>query len=86
MAINSFTPEQEAFIEKIAWTVSEKIFDRMILAMQAQIAAHVGDCTTTKRLRSLYCVVIGIAIGFGLGGGGIGYAIGLAKVASAVAP
>lgn len=91
--MSSFTPEQfqqsmhlmEPFIEKVAWRIGDKINDRMLDAMRAQIAGHVRDCKTTKRLKAIYLVAIGIALGFGLGGGGIGYAIALAKVAGAAA-
>ena len=82
--MNGFTREQEAFIEKVAWKVSDTMQDRLVLMMDARIASHISDCKTTKRMKSIYLICIGVAIGFGLGGGGIGYALGLTKLAAAI--
>lgn len=81
--MDSFTEEQKALIEKVAWEVGDKIHERMIIAIRAQITSHVASCQTTKRLKAVWFLMLGVAIGFGLGGGGIGYLVAqiLAKYA-----
>ncbi|HUX16316.1 MAG TPA: hypothetical protein VMW52_07565 [Phycisphaerae bacterium] len=73
--MNSFTREQEAFIEKVAWAVGDKIEVRLMVALMAALKEHEAQCQWGKRITRLTWIGMGIAIGFGLAGYGVGWAV-----------
>lgn len=81
----TFTKEQAAFIEHVAWKVGEKLIDRVNAQININVKDHQRNCPEARKVRRAGWIMLGLCIGFGFGGGGIGFAIGLVKAAAAVA-
>lgn len=61
-----FTKEEEAFIETVAWRVSEKISERLSERIEERITAHQDGCPHGRRIGriALVCTAIGTVLGF----------------------
>ena len=65
---NGFTPEQEAFIEKVANELLDKVLPRAL-------EHHIATCPIGVTIKRWKALVLGIAIGVVLASGGTAYAV-----------
>lgn len=80
----TFTKEQEAFIEHVAWKVGEKLMHQVNAQINIHVRDHQRNCPEAKKVRRAGWIMLGLCIGFGVGGGGIGFAYGLLRAAAAL--